>query len=248
MKSCPSGPVCFIGDVHLDDQVPERIGEFKRLLFEVLPAFGCRDLYLLGDIFHIWYRDQTLSKRYGDEILDILADFVRVGNNLEFVVGNRDFALCFDSTRQFPFPVHATGIERTIGPRRFFLCHGDELNRKDMTYRILHSIIRQRLPMAMFHALGTKTKAALVGLLMNMTHEATARKPNWKTQPYWPYVEQLVDGGIDVCVQGHKHDRCYRQLESSQREGQHFIVPRWLDHPCGLIYSPKQDHFAFFDF
>lgn len=241
-----TGKVVFASDLHLDHLVPERIDRFEEFLFRSLPEKGCQKLFLIGDVFNIWYRDPRLADRYGARVLGLLDRYVEEVGEMEYVVGNRDFALCFDD---FPrsYPVHLEGIERRIGTRRFFICHGDNLLKKDYGYHLLHGTIRRPFPMAAFHSLGTEAKERIVNLLINLTHETKRRKAFWRTEPYWPYLEGLVDEGMDVCVQGHKHDRTYRILEGKKRMGRHFVLPRWFDHACGLEYDPATDQFRFFD-
>jgi UDP-2,3-diacylglucosamine hydrolase len=242
-----TAPVVFVSDVHLDHKVPERIDRFERFLFEDLPKMGCKRLFLLGDIFNIWYRDDRLASQFGDRVLGLLRRFALEGGEVELVVGNRDFALCFDPQIEVPFPIHRYRIERRIGERSFYLCHGDDLCKRDLSYRLLHGVIRRHIPMAIFHSLGSDPKEWIVTKLINLTHEITRRKSFWKTQPYWPFVESLVDQGTDVCIQGHRHYRSFRVLEGKTRRGRHFVLPRWFERASGLIYYPEEDRFAFFD-
>lgn len=239
--------VAFASDIHLDHVVPERIARFQRFLLQDLPALGVGKVYLLGDVFNIWYKDPMLDELYGNRILELFSRYLEMGYALEYVVGNRDFALCFDKTLQVPFPIHPNGIRRKIGHRDFFLCHGDNLCRKDYGYHILHGVIRRDFPMAAFHGLGSDAKKKLVNLLVNLSHHVKERKARWKTEPHWPYLERMVDAGLDVCVQGHKHEQTFRVLEGKRRTGRHFILPRWQTRASGLIYSPGEDRFSFFD-
>ncbi|MCA9449843.1 MAG: hypothetical protein KC931_22165, partial [Candidatus Omnitrophica bacterium] len=242
-----SGNVVFVSDIHMDHEVPKRIERFERFLFEDLPGLECRHLFLLGDIFNIWYKDTRVAELYGDRLLDMVGRFVKAGNDLEWVVGNRDFALCFDRGLEVPFPLHAGPIFRDLGSRRFYLCHGDNLCKKDYGYHLLHGAIRQRIPMAAFHSLGSDSQSKIVNMLINLTHEAKKRKAQWRTEPYLPFLRGLVEEGVDVCIQGHKHDQTYRVLESESRTGSHFILPRWFDRAVGLVYEPEPDRFRFFD-
>jgi UDP-2,3-diacylglucosamine hydrolase len=242
------GLVVFASDAHLDHEVPDRIERFERFLFKILPALGCRKLFLLGDIFNIWYIDPRLAERYGDRILELLSLYIEEGGELEFVVGNRDFALCYDRLLAAPFAMRAGPIRRRIGGKSFYLCHGDDLLRKDYGYRLLHGAIRRDLPMACFHALGTGAKERIVSTLINLSHEAKKRKKRWRTQPDRPYLRALVEAGTDVIVQGHKHDRTYHEIRAAGRTGRHFVLPRWFDQACGLAYDPTTDRFSFFDF
>ena len=242
----------FVGDVHLDDEVPERIDRFERFLFRDLPRMGCDKFYLLGDIFNIWYRDRPLAERYGERVLALLSKYTREVGELEFVVGNRDFALGFTRELDLPFPLHLRAIRRRLGAREFHLCHGDDLCVRDHGYRLLHGTIRRRIPMAAFHALGSGPKRKIVELLISLSHEAKKRKARWRMEPYVPCMNSLVDAGADVIVQGHKHEQSYRTLFGKRRAGKHFILPWWLDppgaDPCarGLIYEIEADRFRFF--
>ena len=241
-----NSPVVFVSDLHLDEMVPERLQRFERFLFEDLASLGCKDLYILGDVFNVWYRDCELAETYGDRILDLLARFREQGGQLEMVVGNRDFALCFDRTLDPPFPIHEKAIERMIGPRRFYLCHGDDLARKDYGYRVMHNLIRRKFPLAVFHSLGTSGKRFIVRALIGISQEVKKRKSIWRREAYRPFLADLVDGGIDVCIQGHRHSQAFRIIDGNIRSGRHFVLPRWFDRSCGLIYYPSEDRFRFF--
>ena len=239
--------VVFASDIHLDHRVPARIDRFDRFLFHDLPRLGAKRLFLLGDILNIWYRDPRLMDLYGSRVFEIFHRFIEEGNELEFVVGNRDFGLCFDRTVNLPFPLHTGPIRRTLGSRRFYLCHGDHLAKKDYGYHLLHGSIRRKIPMAIFHSLGSRGKERIVNLLIDLSHDSKERKARWRTEPYWPYLEKMVDEGVDICVQGHKHEQTYRLLEGRRHLGKHFILPRWYDRACGLLYDLVEDRFHFFD-
>jgi UDP-2,3-diacylglucosamine hydrolase len=245
--SALSAPVVFMADIHMDDRVPKRISRFEKFLLEDLPAMGVHHLFLLGDIFNIWYRDKELEESYGQRILEMLNQFVIQGGSLDYVVGNRDFALCFDESLTVRFNLHKNRIIRTIGDLTFCLCHGDDLCRGDFGYRLLHGAIRQQIPMNSFHALSSERKRKFVNMMINLTYEVKKNKSYWKVLPHWPYVHEQVDQGIDVFIQGHRHYRTYRILEGKKRMGRFFVLPRWIRYASGLYYDPAEDRFQFFD-
>jgi UDP-2,3-diacylglucosamine hydrolase len=220
---------------------------FERFLFEDLPAIKVHRLFLLGDVFNIWYRDDRMESLYGRRILKMLERFLEAGGAVEWVVGNRDFALCFDRNLDLPFPIHRTAIQRKIGRLSFYLCHGDDLCKKDYSYRLLHGAIRQQFPMDVFHSLPSAKKEWIVAQLINLTHEITRRKAFWKTQPHHPFIAGWIDRGIDVIVQGHRHYRTYTKVEGARRMGRLFVLPRWYQRASGLVYDPQRDEFSFFD-
>ncbi len=155
----------FISDLHLhpDDAATQaRFDAFMRCA-----APGVDQLYVLGDLLHVWLGDAMLaSDAYA---LAIVAQFKSLAENSTKIFmarGNRDFMI----GREFAQAAGATLLEAQtvidLDGRRTLLLHGDELCTDDVRYqrarRVLRTdlfrIIGNALPRAARHAIARRLR------------------------------------------------------------------------------------------
>src|SRR3990167_7888718 len=80
----------FASDLHLEDQRPDILRAFFRLLDE--RKKDLQQIYLLGDIFEVWLGDDTPSA-CADALAEKLSGLAREGIEIFLLHGNRDFLL-----------------------------------------------------------------------------------------------------------------------------------------------------------
>jgi UDP-2,3-diacylglucosamine hydrolase len=136
----------FLADAHLES--PEDLN-YRYLLQFLHELEGNTDtLYIMGDLFDFWLGFATNPLRQYDPVLESLEKLQRSGCRLVYFEGNHDFHLG-------PVFQQRLGAEIFTGPRivpisgrRYFLCHGDQINTSDYTYRLLRFLLHNRLTAA----------------------------------------------------------------------------------------------------
>ena len=114
----------FIADLHLSPDHPRLVRGF----LDLLDAYKNKNtqLYILGDWFNAWIGDDYTAA-WLDEVVTRLKQFSQAGNQIYFIVGNRDFALGQKFLDQFSGQLLPDVYTLHIGSQQVRLEHGDAL-------------------------------------------------------------------------------------------------------------------------
>ena len=140
-------PLYFISDVHLSMNGSASEAEKRRHLSKFIGhvAETSGTLFIVGDLFDFWFEyKHVIPKAYFD-ILTVLNEAKLNGVDLHFVPGNHDFWMREFLDKTLFKEVHSDGVTTEIAGKRFLISHGDGLLSWDRGYRILRSVLRNRL-------------------------------------------------------------------------------------------------------
>ena len=140
------GKIYFVSDVHLGapalNNNREREILFTRWLDEI--KNDVEELYLLGDIFDFWYEYKKVIPRGFSRVIGRIAEISDKGVPVHFFQGNHDlWAYDYFST-EFGVELHRKEIVKEIRGKKFFLAHGDGLDKADKGYILLKKIFTNR--------------------------------------------------------------------------------------------------------
>jgi UDP-2,3-diacylglucosamine hydrolase len=138
--------ISSISDIHIKSPTDKSYA----LLLDFLNHKEVSDsdgVLLLGDIFDFMMGEHK-------EYLDLYKDFFKALNSLlqngkevHFFEGNHDFhleGLFKHHLKSEKFFYHTKGIQKTIGEKKVYFCHGDDIQIGDPTYKILKFVLRNR--------------------------------------------------------------------------------------------------------
>ena len=153
----------FIADAHLRLPGDDNYRTLLRFLAE-LP--GSTDtLYILGDLFEFWIGYQQVAFSQYLPLLDALLALRRAGVEIVYFEGNHDFHMG-------PYFTHTLGARVYRGPavlevegKRVYLCHGDEINRRDYAYRMLRLLLHSPLTSALTRVVPPRCASAIADRL-----------------------------------------------------------------------------------
>ena len=195
----------FIADAHLRHEGDENY----RLLMEFLAGLrGTVDtLYILGDLFEFWIGYETVPFTHYLPILKRLQELAESGTEIVYLEGNHDFHMGPFFTETLGARVHPRPALVSIGGKRVYLCHGDEVNRRDYTYRLLRLILHSSLVRAATRVVPPSVASWIAD---RMSHGS--RKNHGRRRQRWDYpailrafAAQRFREGCDVVVSGHFH-------------------------------------------
>ena len=133
----------FLADAHLDSPTARDY----LLLVEFLEQLRgeTEALFIMGDLFDFWLGFPSNPFRQYDRIVAALAALKESGCRLVYFEGNHDFHLGPVFTEQLGAEVHRGPAVMTLQGRRYYLCHGDQINAADYGYRLLRLLLHNRL-------------------------------------------------------------------------------------------------------
>lgn len=140
------GKIYFVSDVHLGAPALKNNREreliFSRWLDEIKADVA--ELYLMGDIFDFWYEYKKVAPRGFTRVLGKIADLTDRGIPVHFFTGNHDVWVFDYLAEETGVQVHRKEILVDIYGKKFFLAHGDGLDKNDIGYLLLKKIFTNK--------------------------------------------------------------------------------------------------------
>ena len=224
-------PLIYVADSHLTGNDPE-VDSFVRFLEVAGPTAST--LYILGDLFNVWFGEVRFRMPHQQRVLDALTRLASVGVVIKFVEGNRDFSI---RRNHLGAPFADVGVEsltERYDGRTILAAHGDEVNRKDRQYRLWKRVSKSFAVYGLFRML-----PGSVGIGIGERLEKTLSGTNIRHKTRFPdqecrlWAEQVFAEGCDTIVLGHFHEERLIQFE----RGTLFVLPTWRGHHRYLMFE-----------
>lgn len=223
----------FLSDAHLRASSAQ-----SDKLLSFFRDFGKRydHLFLVGDFFDFWFcRDGRVYPPFRPmaERLVALRD---EGVTIYYFEGNHDFFLEeFFGDRGFR--VVPEGLTVSLDGKRFYIAHGDTVDRENRSYLRLRRFLRSRF----FRALQSRIPP---GILWKVADFSSRFSKNYLSDPPEPLVRKMeafamgkFQEGCDAVVVGHCHLPILRET-TLQGRTRHFVaLGDWIRHFSYLEYG-----------
>ena len=199
-------PIFFVSDIHAgihqDQNDRSKLEDFKVLLERSLAEAS--ELVLLGDIFDFWYEWKHVIPAHLFPWLDALKGATTRGLTISIFPGNHDFRLGRFLEQEIGLQICPELQRRDINGRSFLLHHGDGLDPKEYSYRLLKRLIRNPISYGLFNLLHPD-------LGMRLAHSASKSEKHmtWSPEEIAGSLQRglplLLQQKTDWVVLGHVH-------------------------------------------
>lgn len=197
--------IIFIADAHL--KFPEDRNYRLMLGFLDEVAMQSDMVVIVGDFFEFWLGDAPEAFPHYAPLLEALDRLVARGIKLLFFEGNHDFHLAGFFSRRFNADVYPDDAVLELDGNRFYICHGDRINRADYSYRLLRFIFRNSVTRFIARRLPYSIPAWIaenLGRHSKGKHKTTAVK--WDIEGMLKdFAGKRFSEGFDFVVSGHYH-------------------------------------------
>lgn len=198
----PEGYI-FLADAHLNS-FDEHTEAFISLLRECSEK-GV-EVYLLGDIFDLWFGKETLTLPFQEEVIREFATLSEKGLKINYIEGNRDFFLVDSWVQKYFAAISDNELDIKVGEKSILLLHGDTVNRHDLQYRFWKFLSKNTLVFSLFSAIPAGLALTIAG-----TFERKLKKTNPRFRYNFPedqgkaFATNLFGKGYDMVIIGHYH-------------------------------------------
>lgn len=244
------GAAFFASDLHLSDHTPKTLEAFENWLASVAQENTL--IFLLGDLFEVWYGDDYTDSTT-ERVIEAIQSAKSAGATLFFMHGNRDFLLGDQFAEAAGFEILPDPEFLLVNHQVVLITHGDQLCTDDKAYQkfrhqsrdekwqqnLLALPLAQRIEMA--SAIRSESKMHKASSAMNIM-DANLQTVTESFKGNWP--DGYYVGKSDVILHGHTH-RCAihntlntpapAKPESTQerlKKGQRIVLPDWnFDEP-----------------
>jgi len=202
----------FIADAHL---VSPDDANYSRLLRFLHDLEGNIDsLYVMGDLFDFWLGFPSHNYPHYDAVIDVLERLVARGCRLVYFEGNHDFHLGAVFSQRLKAEIHTGPAVECVQGKRFYICHGDQINGEDRLYRLLRFLLRSILTTAIIRHFPPTWAEKIRSRLQKRSQAGYAVKT-----ARWDYRQILLDfsthlhkQGCDGLITGHFHLALHEDL------------------------------------
>lgn len=235
----------FLSDAHLNrDDLHTR----NFLLMMEKAAAESVPLFLLGDIFDLWFGAPELTFGFQKPVIERLRELRRGGFRLYYVEGNRDFYLK-KAHEGVTFQAVSEGeMHASVGPRRVYLSHGDTVNRADLPYRFWKTVSKNSVA---YGILSLMPSAVVLPVAERL--ERTLKRTNRRFRESFPEEEarefalRHFASGVDFVILGHFHTERIHRFAQEQATGVLAVLPSWKER-WRYFYLTAEGKYGFRDF
>lgn len=218
-------PIYLISDLHLEVGRPET----TTLLLDFLsgPARRARALYILGDLFEVWFGDDGADEMALD-VAAALKALAAGGTAVFFLHGNRDFLLGEDYCRRAGMTLLTEPVILDDAKPPTALLHGDTLCTDDHDYQRFRQRVRnpdwqarmlsrplwwRRILARFARALSRRRNRGKPATIMDVNPAAVSR--------------YFGDLGIQRMIHGHTHRPAIHHLNVEGRSCERIVLGDW---------------------
>lgn len=226
--------IYFASDLHLgapgkvDSAERERL--FVRWLDEIEPDLEA--LYLLGDIFDMWFEYKKAVPKGYVRLLGRLAKLADQGIPIHYFTGNHDMWVFDHLPKEIGMHLHRDPIRTELKGKRFLIGHGDGLGPGDKNYKRLKRIFRDRTCQWLFRWVHPDLGLRVAEYFSSLGREGDAPEylgadREWLLQ----YCKEVLqEERIDRFVFGHRHIPLDIPLEEGEDPPRYINLGDWIRH------------------
>jgi UDP-2,3-diacylglucosamine hydrolase len=206
-----TGKIYFASDFHLGlpagSEPLEREKRIVRWLENV--AGDAKEIYLLGDVFDFWWEYKLAVPKGFTRFLGTVASLTDSGIPVHFFTGNHDMWIGKYLIDECGITIHSEPLFITFDNKRFYLAHGEGLGTKNLGYKILLSIFRNRPLQVLYSALHPS-----IGLSLGHRWSLNSRTGKGISQEFLGEEKEdlvrhskkvLEKEQVDYFIYGHRH-------------------------------------------
>ena len=224
-------PLYIISDNHflLENSLNEQKRRTKLFqLFNTIKETG-GTLIIGGDFFDFWLEFYSGIPPYYQDILDALEQLYINNIEIHYVLGNHDYWNFGYFEKKFGCSVHKKDFLFSINNQKILITHGDGLLKHDYLYRLMKTIIRNKIMTSLLRLIPLKIGCSIAKKI-SKTHKKFGRDETlqeyYRTELKEFALKKIKDENIDVVLMGH-----YHQLGIENINNKYFIhLGDWINH------------------
>lgn len=221
-------PAYFISDVHLglNSRQQEKEKEDQLLAFLRSIRDTAERLIIVGDLFDFWFEYGTVIPKGFHRTLAALQEFTDLSIPVDFLAGNHDFWMGDFFPTELGVQIHFDPFLMNIGGRRVYLHHGDGLAQKDLGYRLIKPVLRNRLAIWLYRWIHPDLGVRLAQGSSRTSREYTSTKDYGEQEGMIAFAAERIREGAEIVVMGHRH----RPIRLEINGGVYVNLGDWITH------------------
>jgi UDP-2,3-diacylglucosamine hydrolase len=223
-------PIFFVSDNHFQKLKSEfehkRRKNFYSLLNHIADVKGT--LIIGGDFFDFWFEFKKTTPQIYNDIFERLEDLKNNKIDIHYIAGNHDYWNFGYFEQKFLHSFYKQNMIINDFNDKILITHGDGLLKKDIGYRALKKVIRNKLFMILFKLLGQRI-GYKIGQKVSHTSQGYNHfdnNVNEIIEDISEFADQKWKEGVDIVLIGHYHQK----LIIEQKSKLLIFMGDWLKH------------------
>jgi UDP-2,3-diacylglucosamine hydrolase len=224
--------IYFASDLHLG--VPDERSSLEREKRFVRWLDHIRDdleaLYLLGDVFDMWFEYGQVIPKGHVRLLGRLAELADSGVPIHYFTGNHDMWVYDYLPNEIGMTLHRDPIRTDLKGKRFLLGHGDGLGPGDKGYKAMKRVFRSRAAQWLYRWIHPDAGLSLAHFFSGTSRRAgeeefLGEEEEWLVQ----YCKAVLEKEeIDYFIFGHRHLALDIPLNNGKAPPRYINLGEWL--------------------
>ncbi len=224
----------FISDLHLH---PEESAIQKRFdFFLEWATSSVKNIYILGDFFHVWAGDDTMND-WSRAIAAQLHAVKDKGINLFYMHGNRDFLLGSVFAKHVGWTVLSEPAFIDLGEEKVMLTHGDRYCTKDKAHQRFRMLTRNKIFSTLFLSLPLKYRERLVNQVRSRSQHNQYKSVEQMDVVSESVTQHMISHHVKQLIHGHTHKPGITTYIENDTKLTRYVLSDWDDRPELLCYD-----------
>jgi UDP-2,3-diacylglucosamine hydrolase len=227
----------FIADLHLHRDRTDITDLFCHFLRQ--DAVGSNALYILGDLFEVWFGDDNPCPMI-KHVSERLKELNDTGVPIYFIHGNRDFTLGKRFCKQSGMTLLPESKVIDLYGTPALIMHGDSLCTRDVAYQKFRKRSRNPIIKALLLSLPFSLRQKIAGDIRKKSKESNKSLSLEIMDVTQSEVErELVEHNVQLMIHGHTHrpDRHHFNVDGQAME--RIVLGDWYDQGSTLVITPN---------
>jgi UDP-2,3-diacylglucosamine hydrolase len=236
--------IYFVSDLHLG--TPDKESSFrreKRFVAWLDSVKGdAAEIYLLGDIFDMWFEYKRVIPRGYSRLLGKFAELADKGVVFHYFTGNHDMWIGDYFTTEFGMKIYRKPVVRTINGKKFFIGHGDGLGPGDYGYKFIKRVFAGKLNQWLYARLHPNFALGLADFFSRRSRAATGNNDevfvSEEKEMLVRFARQYLEiEHIDYFVFGHRHLKLDIKISENSR---YINTGQWITGSSYAVFDGNQ--------
>jgi len=244
MTNTTKNKIYFASDLHLGapdyESSLQREKAFVRWLDQI--SVDASDLYLLGDIFDMWFDYKRVIPRGYVRLLGKLAELSDEGLQIHYFIGNHDMWVFDYFEKELNAKIYREPKEIKLGEKKLLIGHGDGLGTGDVSYKIIKRIFASKFDQWLFARLHPNFGLWLASFLSRRSRIANG---DYDEQFHGEDKEMLVQycknllqkKHYDYFIFGHRHLKMEIKLSDNST---YINLGEWVKHKPYAVFDGEE--------
>ncbi|XPF94130.1 UDP-2,3-diacylglucosamine diphosphatase [Colwellia sp. RE-S-Sl-9] len=228
--------IYFIADLHLAENRPDITACF--LSFMKNDAIKAEKLYILGDLFEVWFGDDYKTE-LTDAVIKAIQTLTATGTEVYFIHGNRDFLLGKHYAKQANMILLPEKQLIDLYNEKVLLMHGDTLCTRDVDYQKFRKKSRSWWWQGFMKSLPLWLRKKIADNYREKSKQAQQTKSlDIMDVTESEVIKDLEEYNCQLMIHGHTHRPNIHELIANNNPAQRIVLGDWYEQGAWLKVTP----------